>query len=175
MSFLQILQQYANAGTPSPAMTEQHFDTVAQQAPPEALGPGIAEAFRSDQTPPFGEMVERLFGQSNPQQRAGVLNQLLSTLGPGLLSGLAGGALGRVLGSSGGGASPATVPTITPTQASQLTPDQVKEIATHAEAQDPSIVDRLGGFYAQHPQVVRALGGVALAIVLGKMANRNNG
>ena len=44
-------------------------------APPSALANGIASAFRSDQTPPFGQMVSHLFGQSDPQQRKGYRHQ----------------------------------------------------------------------------------------------------
>ena len=131
------------------------------------MGNGVAAAFRSDQTPPFADMVGRLFGQSNGQQQAGVLNQLLGSLNPAMLSGLGGGALGRLLGSAGGTAPSA----VTPAQASQLTPEQVQEIAAHAEKQDPGIVDRLGSFYGQHPDLVKGLGGMALAVILGKMAN----
>ncbi len=54
---------------------------------------------------------------------------------------------------------------------SEVTPQEVGEVAAHAEAKDPTIVDRVGGFYAEHPQVVKALGGIALAIALGHMAN----
>ena len=39
---------------------------------------GLAAAFRSDQTPPFGQMVSRLFSQSGGQQQAGLLNTLLA-------------------------------------------------------------------------------------------------
>ena len=47
------------------------------------LAEGLAHAFKSDQTPPFEQMVSGLFGQSNPDQKAGLLNQLLAALGPG--------------------------------------------------------------------------------------------
>ncbi|MEJ7711337.1 MAG: hypothetical protein WKF84_16110 [Pyrinomonadaceae bacterium] len=47
---------------------------------------GLAEAFRSDQTPPFGNMLGQLFGQSNGPQRASILNTLISLAGPALLS-----------------------------------------------------------------------------------------
>ena len=95
----------------------QHFDEVAQQASPQELGNGVAAAFRSDATPPFGQMIGSLFGQSNPQQRAGILNQLVQVLGSGALSSVAGGALGRVLGGTGN-----ATPTITPEQAQQISP-----------------------------------------------------
>lgn len=170
MDLLEMLKQYADPSPANAATSPAHFDAVTQSAPPQAVGDGVSEAFRSDQTPPFGSMVSQLFGQSNGQQQAGVLNQLLGSVNPGMLSGLAGGVLGRFLGGArdASGAAPA----LTPAQASQLTPEQVRDIAAHAEQHDPSIVERVGNFYGQHPQLVKTLGGVALAVILGKMARR---
>jgi hypothetical protein len=191
MNLQDILSRYAggNVDPSVAAQSDQHFDTVARSVPPDVLGQGVAGAFRSDQTPPFGQMLGQMFGQSNPQQKASVLNQLLGALGPAAASGIGGGLLGRVLGGLGGaggmggglggmggsaGTSMTQAPTITPEQASQLSPDQVNEIATHAERHDPTIIDKIGDFYGQHPQLVKTLGSAALAIALGRIANRNN-
>jgi hypothetical protein len=168
MGLLDILQQYANPATAPTGNVHQHFDQVAQQASPQDLGDGVAAAFRSDATPPFGQMIGNLFGQSNPQQRAGILNQLVQVLGSGALSSVAGGVLGRVLGGSGN-----QTPTITPEQAQQVSPADAAAIAEHAEKKDPSILDRAGEFYAQHPQLVKGLGAAALAIVLGRMRSQS--
>jgi hypothetical protein len=75
------LKQYLGA-TPAQSSPEvdQHFQQAAQAAPHEALSHGLAEAFRSDQTPPFGQMLAQLFAQSSPQQQAAILAQLFSTL-----------------------------------------------------------------------------------------------
>ena len=53
------------------------FETAARQAPPEDVSHGLHEAFRSDETPPFEKMIGQLFGKSDPNQRAGFLNQIL--------------------------------------------------------------------------------------------------
>ncbi|WP_040787714.1 hypothetical protein [Massilia niastensis] len=159
-----LLQQYlGGANTANPGNAADDFDRVAQNAPREAVAQGVTGALRSDQTPPFPQMVSQLFGQSNPDQRAGMLNQLLATLGPGLLSSVAGGALGNLFG----GKTPSQV---TPEQASQVSPEQVREIAEKAEQENPGIVDRMGDFYAQNPTLVKAIGGAALAIALGHIA-----
>ena len=169
MGILDVLQQYASGGAAPKGNVSDHFDQVANQVPQQSLGNAIGAAFRSDATPPFGQMVGSMFGQSNPQQQAGVLNQLIQALGPGALSGVAGGILGRVLGGGQG----AGAGTITPQQASQLSPGDVDAIAAHAQQQDPSIVDRVGSFYAQHPTLVKTLGAVALSAVMGHLsANR---
>jgi hypothetical protein len=168
MGFMDILNQYAGhqPGQPAPDAA-QHFDQVAQQAPPAVVSRGLAEAFRADQTPSFGEMVSHLFGGSNPQQRAGLLNQLLGGLGPGLLGAATGSPLSNMLRRLGTG------PTVTPEQAAAVSPEQVQEVASHAEQQNPSIVEKVSDFYAQHPTLVRTLGSVALSIVLSNMARRN--
>ena len=70
MNVMDILKQYAER----PTDTETDFDEVARQVPPDVLGSGIAQAFRSDQTPSFGDMVGRLLSGSNVQQRTGLLN-----------------------------------------------------------------------------------------------------
>jgi hypothetical protein len=168
MGLTDILQQYlTRSAPPDAASAGAHFDEVARTAPPAVVGQGVADAFRADSTPSFGEMVAQMFGQSDPQQRAGVLNQLLRSVGPGILSAIGGGVLGQTSGSA-----PAAAPQVTPQQASQMTPAQVQEIATHAEQNDPGILDSIGGFYAQHPQLVKTLGSAAVAIALAGVANR---
>src|SRR5262249_30328459 len=89
-----LLQQYAGGGAGQPApQVHNDFDQVAQNAPQGALANGIAAAFRSDQTPPFAQMVGQLFGQSNSAQQAGLLNTLLQSASPQVLQ--------QVLGGSG--------------------------------------------------------------------------
>lgn len=48
--------------------------------------------------------------------------------------------------------------------------DELNEISKSAESHDTGIVDKIGAYYAQHPEVVKVLGGAALAIALGRMA-----
>ncbi len=156
MGLLDILQQAIGGGN-----ADAHIDQVTQQASTGELGAGLAAAMRSDQTPPFGNMVGQLFGQSSPTQQAGVLNQILATLGPAAASALAGGVLGRVL-------QPGQTQ-ITPDQASQLSPAQVTEIAAHAEQQHAGVVDEVSQFYAQHSGLIKTLGGAALMIAMAKM------
>lgn len=104
MGLMDVLQQYRDAAAGShSAATSQDFDEVAGAAPPDIVGRGLGDAFRADSTPPFGQMVGQMFGQSSPQQQAGVLNQLLRSLAPGVLSSLGGGILGRLFAPSNAG------------------------------------------------------------------------
>ena len=170
-----LLSQFTGGGTTANAT--DHFDKVAQSASPDLISQGLSAMFHSDQTPPFGQLAGQLFGQANPNQQAGMLNQMLAGMGPGvlasLLNGAQGGGLGAILGPLiQGGAAPAT---LTPDQASKLTPEQVQVIASHAEQHNPGIVDAMSGFYAQHAGLIKTLGGAALTIALAKMAERHQG
>jgi hypothetical protein len=59
-----------------------HFDSVAEQTKPEELGSGVAAALRSNATPPFGQTIGNLFGQSKPDTKGGVLNEIMQALKP---------------------------------------------------------------------------------------------
>ena len=155
-----LLSQYLGGGNQDRAADD--FDRVAQSAPRATVAEGVANALRSDQTPPFPQVVSQLFGQSDANGRAGMLNQLLGSLNPAQLSSVAGGVFGKLFG---GGK-------VTPEQASQVSPEQVRELAEQAEQQNPGIVDRMSAFYAEHPTLVKAIGGAALALALGHVAQR---
>jgi hypothetical protein len=164
-----ILQQYTGASAESaPGNVEEHFDQVAQAAPQSALAEGLAAAFRSNETPAFGQMVGTLFNNARGQQRASVLNALLAAAGPTILS--------QVMSRGGGGLSGLSgllssgQETITPEQADQVSPEAVQHIASEAEQADPSIIDRLSGFYSEHPTLIKTLGTAALTIALAKVA-----
>jgi hypothetical protein len=159
-----VLNQYRGASASEPpAGVQTDYSAVAPQVPQSDLADGLATAFRSDQTPPFGQMLGSLFGNSNGQQKAGILNQLLSAVGPGLLSS---GALGGLAGLLRGGN------TVTPEQANQIPPEAVTQLAEHAEKQNPSIVDQASQFYAQHPTLVQALGAGSLALIMSHLSRK---
>jgi hypothetical protein len=80
-----MLQQYAGSGQATHS-TEDDFERASQLAPRDALSSGLSEAFRSQNTPPFPNMLGQMFGNSNGMQRANILNTLLSVAGPALLS-----------------------------------------------------------------------------------------
>ena len=59
-----LLGQYTS-GTASEQDAAAHFQQVAQSADPGTLAQGIAAAMRSDQTPPFNELVAQLFANGS--------------------------------------------------------------------------------------------------------------
>jgi hypothetical protein len=178
-----LLSQFVNAANDNKVATPagnvaDHFDQAAQNAPPDLLSQGLAAMLRSDQTPSFAQTAAQTFGQANPNQQAGMLNQLLSGMGPAvlasLMSGAAGGGLASLLGQSSPQAA-GTPPTITPDQAAKVSPDQVAQIASHAEQNNPDIIEQMSDFYAQHASLIKTLGGAALTVALAKMAETHRG
>jgi len=165
-NLMSLLDRYRGT-TPSnpPESVNEDFQQVAQHANSSHLANGLAEAFRSDQTPPFANMISNLFGASNGDQKAGILTQLLRSVGP------AAGASG-ILGGLSKYLQPGT--NITPEQASQVPPEKVQELAQHAQQADPSILERAGNFYAQHPTLVQALGAGSLAYIMSHMSGNKS-
>lgn len=172
-----VLNQYSGAGTaPARSDVPDHFDQIAQTAPQSELADGLAAAFRSDQTPEFGQMAAQLFSNSTGEQRAGILNTLIRTAGPMILSQV----LSRQSGASSGGGLSGVIDMltkgqstqITPEQADQIPPEAVQEIAAQAEKRDPSVIDQVSNFYAEHPTLVKTLGAAALTIALSQIAKR---
>lgn len=141
---------------PQAGEVHSEFDRLAGSAGPQGLAHGLAAAFRSDQTPPFSHMVSQLYGESTGQQKAGLLNSFFAIAPQSLAT--------EVLGMARGG------PTqITPDQAEKVSPDSVQKLAEQAERHDPSVVDQVSRFYAQHPGVVKTLGLGALTLLTSKI------
>jgi hypothetical protein len=162
-----IINRYGGAagGTASaPADPHEDYRNIAKSAPPQVMADGLADAFRSDQTPSFPEMVSSLFRQSNPDQKAGLLTQLMGAIGPAALASIPG--LSGLAGSAGASSS------VTPSTASQISAEQVQQAAAHAQRANPTVIDQVSGFYAQHPGVVKALGATAVTIAIQSIAKR---
>ena len=160
----ELLKQASEGNAPE-ADVHSAYDQVAQSATHGDLTDGLTHAFNSDQTPPFEQMLSGLFANSSADQKAGLLNQIMGALGSGGASqalGAAGG-LGGLAGILSGG-------NVTPQQAQQISPDSVQVLAQNAAKKDPSIVNAAAGFYAQHPQLVKAIGAGALALLMSRIS-----
>jgi hypothetical protein len=162
-----VLQNYSNNSAPSESReVADHYNQVAQAAPATDLASSLAAMFRSDQTPAFPQLVSQLFGNSNNNQRATLLNALMTSgAGAGILSQLA---------KSAGISLPtgATAGPITPDEASRISPEMVQHAAAHAETHDPSIVDRISAIYAEHPALINTLGAAAMSMAMSHLASR---
>jgi hypothetical protein len=170
MSFLSsiggLLEQYAAGGTAPAGNVEDHFDQVAQNAPSSSLATGLAEAFRSGQTPPFAQMASQLFANGNGGQQASMLNTLIASAGPQVLSSFLGnnasGALASLL--QGGQTQ------VTPDQAAAIPTEEVQALAEHVHQNNPSVIDRVSEVYAEHPTLIKSLGTMALSIAMQRMS-----
>jgi hypothetical protein len=164
MGILDSLESLAGGGASS--SEEDAFDRAASSVPHATMAESLAHAFNSDQTPPFEQMLGGLFGNSDPDQKAGLLNQILGSLPPGTVT--------QILGSMGAGglAGAMSGGYVTPGQAQEISPEAVQDFARAAAKKDPSIVDMAAGFYAQHPTLVKALGTGALALIVSKVSSR---
>jgi hypothetical protein len=168
MGMMDILGRYANERPAPPQFDiEQDFDQVANEAGPDAIQDGIAEAFRSEDTPPFEEMVAQLFDSSEPRVRAGLLDNLLAGLRPASLGNSHGG-LSEIWRRYAAGAR------VSPDRAANVDASEVQEVARQARKQNPGVLERVSRFYARHPELVRSLGNVAMGIVLSRMARRTH-
>lgn len=158
-----LLERYASGQQQPQADVQQHFEQAAQAVPPASLADALAAAFRSSETPPFEQMISQLFNHSNPDQKAGLLNQLLGVLPSGVLSSILPG-LGLGTGTTA----------VTPDDAARVSPQDVQTVAKQAQQHDPTIVERASQFYAEHPTVVKMLGAAALTTVMTHLANNQH-
>jgi hypothetical protein len=162
-----LLQQYTSGQAPAADQVNQHFDQVAAAVPASSLAQGLADAFRSDQTPPFAQMAAQLFANSGAEHQSNLLNTLMASAGPAVLSGFMSGNAGSMLsGLLAGGQN------ITPEQAAQVPPEEVQALAEHVHQNNPSVIDRVGEIYSEHPTLIKSLGAVALGIALKNIGSR---
>jgi hypothetical protein len=164
-----IMDKYGSGRSDNvPGSVDVDFDRFSRTAPASTVSEGLAEAFRSRQTPPFATMLAQLFDRSPSSQKTNVLNVLVSTLGPALMS--------QLLAKHGANraaqelqAGHATIPAEI---AEQIPSNSIEAVAAEAEKKDPSIVDRISKFYADQPALIKTLGGLALTVAMAKIAQR---
>src|SRR5438045_101923 len=130
MNWMDVLSRYRDTPQP-PGTVNDDFDAIAREVPRHDLSEGLEEAFRSEQTPPFEQMVRQMFEHSDAEQRAGALNRFREVLG--------------------------RAP-ITPDEAREVSPHQAEALAASARAASPNIMQRMAQFYADHPRLVQTLG-----------------
>jgi hypothetical protein len=156
-----MLTQYASGAAPT-GDAGAHFQQVAQSVDAGTLAQGIAAAMRSDQTPPFGQMVSQLFASGSGDQKMAMLNTLLSSVSPEQRAQFA---------SLIPGLGPAS--TATSAQAAATDPGAIQALAQHVEQHDAGIVDKMSALYAAHPTLVKTLGSAAMMIAMRKIAEHH--
>jgi hypothetical protein len=169
-----MLQQYGSTNPVRGAdSAERDFEKFAQSAPREEVAHGLSETFRSPETPPFPQMLAQLFRNSPTHQRATILNSLVGTLGPALLSQVLSRHTGGAAGLAGRLTGAGQTHQVRPEDTDQISPDAVAELAAEAEKKDPSVIDRISDFYADQPQLVKTLGAAALGVALMQIGRKH--
>jgi hypothetical protein len=164
-----IMNKYGASRPDSiPDSVDDDFDRLSRLAPSAQVSEGLAEAFRSHQTPPFASMLSQLFERSPSNQKSNVLNTLIATLGPALVS--------QLLAKHGAGRAATELQAggakVSPDVAEQIPSTSIEAVAAEAEKRDPSIIDRISKFYADQPALIKTLGGLALTVAMAKVAQR---
>jgi hypothetical protein len=57
-------------------------------------------------------------------------------------------------------------------EAEQVSPEQVEAVAREAEQRDPGVIDRLSQVYSEHPTLIKTVGGLSLAYIMSRLADR---
>lgn len=76
-----VLAQYS-AGTASEGNAEADFHQLAQSLDAGTLAQAVSAVMRSDQTPPFAQLVSQLFANGSGDQKAAMLKTLLASASP---------------------------------------------------------------------------------------------
>jgi len=167
-----LIQQYGagQATAPAPERVSDHFDQVAQAVPSSSMATGLAAALGSGGSAEFAQMATQLFSNSGGTQQAGMLNTLMETAGPEVIQQFLGANAGSALsGLLSGGQTQ-----LSPEQASTVPLEEVQALAEHVHSNSPSIVDRVGEIYAEHPTVIKVLGAAAMTMALRHIAARHS-
>ena len=162
-SVRSLLSQYAPGAGPTPAGdVSEHFQQLSQSVDVATLVPGIAAALRSDQTPPFAQLVSQLFSSASGDQKLAMLNTLVSSASPQLREQLSALIPGLGVASS-----------LTAAQASTVSPAAIQSVTQHVEQHDASIVEKMSAVYAAHPTLVQTLGSAAMMLAMRTIAQRH--
>jgi hypothetical protein len=153
-----MLGQYASGAAPS-GDAAAHFQQVARSVDAGTLAQGISAVMRSDDTPPFAQLVSQLFASGSGDQKMAMLNTLLLSVTPSDRAQLSSLIPGLAAVSSA-------------TAAQAISPDAVQQLAEHVEQRDPGIVEKMSALYAAHPTLVKTLGSAAMMIAMRAIAQR---
>jgi hypothetical protein len=155
-----VVAQYASGVAPDgdPGV---HFQQVAQSVDKGTRADGIAAALRSNETPPFPQLVAQLFSSGSNDQKATMLNTLLGSMTPQQRAQLA-----PSVAELGSAAS------VTKGQAASVPPTVVQALAQGAERHQPGVVEKMSALYAAHPTLVKTLGTTALMVAMRKIGER---
>jgi hypothetical protein len=152
-----LLDQYASGqGAATREEAQEHYDQIAQHVPPDVLRGTIGPAIGGLDGVQVEDRIRRSASQMTPEQRGGMLSQLLG--------GLAGaGGLRDILGRIGVDPSVASNPQAASAQ-------DVAKVAAYAKDERPDLFHKAMEFYAEHPLLVKTMGTLAVAAIAKRLA-----
>lgn len=157
-----LLQQYAQGARPNtPEEAEDHYDQIHQATPPNILGSILGPALASLGSQEVQGQVANSANAMSPDQRGSLVGGLLQGLSQ------SGADIPALLSQLGVSQNVATDP-------SSATPEEVGQIAAHAQEADPGVFSRAMEFYTEHPTLVKALGTAAIAAITYHLAHRSD-
>ncbi len=161
-----VLGRYAGANPATmPSTVVEDFGRVVETVPGKALALGLETVFRANETPSLPQMVAELYCRSDAAQRAGILNLLVTDLGPSTVRSLLGterlDGLASLLGRDR---------FLSPMEAADISPEIVRRLVAEADRKDHAVVEKITGFYADYPRLLRALDPTAQGVFLSGLA-----
>lgn len=165
MDLMGMLGSVLGGQNQDQGQVESAFDHFSQQASKGDVASGLMQAFSSNDTPPFGEMLGTLFNNADPNQKAGLLNQLLAVAGPALMTQIAGNKgfdLNSLLSGQQG---------FTPETASQVPTEVLHSLADHTGGNGSGLIGNVSEFVSEHPTLVKTLGAAALSMAMNHFMN----
>ena len=157
-----LLNQYASGGATDRQQARNDFDQVAGAVPKDLLGSMIGPALNSLSGDQVQERVRNAASEMTPQERGGLLGNLLGGLGS---SGID---LGSLLGRLGVNPEVARNP-------EQASPEDVARVAAHAKETDPTLFERAMSFFAENPALVKVLGTAVITLVMKNLFSKSSG
>jgi len=164
MDWQNMLGGLLNQATGAAGATNQQevhglFDQLAGAVPSSTLGSVIGPALSSLGTQQVMEHVLNSASVMNPQQREGLVGSLLNGFSS------SGTNVQSLLGQLGINPSVADNP-------QEASPEEVAKLAAHAHENEPGVFHNAMAFYSEHPTLVKAMGTVAVAVIVKHLADR---
>jgi len=127
----------------------------------EDLRRGLATAFRSQQTPPFPEIIARAFARLRLAQRVRVLKCMLRSVGPLAFPVVGAGVFVQCIARAGwDGLS------VTTEDALRVSGAQVMDLARYVEQANPRVIEQVSAILARDPNVLALIGASVAAVAL---------
>ncbi len=139
-------------------------DTPVAQPPTDAddsLRRGLVAVLRSDEAPPFSQVVSQLYDRAGIRSRIGMLACMLRRVTPKAAAVIAAGAFLPCFTRTGWRET-----AVTADDALAATSSQVADLARYAEQSDPGVVEQVCQLLVQDPSLLAVVASIVLAVVM---------